>query len=77
MFEKDKFLYSKEEVIKFICTKWDANLKANMGSILKADPYNIEQLHSDEDLSIYIDTYQALKYSLFKRDEKRINRRKQ
>lgn len=73
MFEKDKFLYSKEEVIKFICTKWDANLRANMGSILKADPYNIEQLHSDEDLSIYIDTYQALKNPLFKRNEKRIN----
>ena len=73
MFEREQLLYTKEEVLKYICTKWDTNLISDIGSILKEDPYNIEQLYSDEHLSSYVDTYQALKNPLFKRNESRID----
>ena len=41
--------------------------------IRKDDPYNLESLHSDEHLCLYINTLNAMKDPLFKRHDKRID----
>ena len=72
-FRNDQLIYSKEKVVEFICSKWDHNLKGDMASLRKDDPYNIEQLFTDEELGAYVNTANALRHTLFQRHEKRID----
>ena len=44
-----------------------------MSMIRTEDPYNIEQLHSDEELYHYVDTFNASQAPLFGRHDKRVD----
>ena len=50
------FIYGKEEIQQNLCYKWDKLVRQDLKEILKTDPFNIEEIHSEEYLSSFIDT---------------------
>ncbi|KAL5264402.1 hypothetical protein ACHWQZ_G005480 [Mnemiopsis leidyi] len=72
-FDRELFVYHKDKILEYTCKKWDDLLKENISSVCKDDPYNLNQLHSDEHLQGYINTWNSLKNPLFKRHESRID----
>ena len=70
VFDKEQLLYSKEKVLEHTCNKWDAKIKDNFDNIRKDDPYNLEQLYSDEYLHNYVNSLNSLRDPLFKRHER-------
>ena len=73
-FNKEQLLYSKDKVLEFTCSKWDAEIKDNFKKIKKEDPYNIiEPLHTNELLQSYVNSLNSLKDPLFERHEKRLD----
>lgn len=72
-FDQNQFIYSKNEVLLYNCKVWDQNLKQDISMIRIEDPYNIEQLHTDEELSHYVNTFNAIQNPLFRRHDKRMD----
>ena len=73
MFDREQLIYGKDKILEYTCRKWDAELKNNFANVRKDDPYNLDQLHSDEHLHGYINSLNSLKEPLFKRHESRID----
>ena len=73
MFDREQFIYGKDKILEYTCSKWDTILKDNIANVRRDDPYNLEQLHSDDHLYGYINSYNSLKDPLFKRHESRID----
>ena len=66
-------MYTKEEMQQHLCFKWDRMIKEQLNEVLKKDPYNIEDLHSHEYLSRFIDMTLLTENPLFQRKDIRIN----
>ena len=70
-FTANQLMYSKDNILEFICGKWDHELRGSIAALRKDDPYNVDQLFTDEQLAGYINTVNATRNPIFHRHEKR------
>ena len=69
---QDHFKYEKNEVLFYICKRWDSNICSNLPSILIKDPYSVEDSEElQKRLAPYIKTGNTLRSTLFKRCDRR------
>ena len=69
--DREKFHYSKNEVLMHICKLWNEVIIDEMETITVVDPFNVEQLHTHEELAKYVKTENVINYPLFHRTDKR------
>ena len=73
--EKEKFLYNKNEILFYICRKWDDSIRDDITSILIKDPFcTTDQDEIAEEAKPYINTGNTvIRSKLFHRTDRRID----
>ena len=67
-----EFVYLKNEVLMYICRKWDTELINNMELICNKDTYKIDNEIAFNELKVFIGSFGAITNSIFQRTSKRI-----
>ena len=62
--ELNNFFYDEQVMKSYQCEQWDIMLKTDMNGIINVDPYNIEPIHSSDELGILVNTQNVLRNPL-------------